>query len=245
MSALQASLDTTPPGSFQHGTAALMGLLTMAALCWDGRRSGDAHARSLARRWVWGMLWVQLPLLAVSFHPRWWDVNLSLPLHLCDVGVFLVAGALWTGKRALRACTYFWGLGLSSLAFVTPALDSGPFHLGYWFFWAAHTQVVGGALFDVWVLGFRPRLRDLGVGFGSALVYAAVVMPIDLWLGVNYGFLGREDLSQSGTLLALLPPWPLSVLTLMGVVGAWFAALWLPWALVGGLRSAQARSRPT
>jgi hypothetical protein len=49
-------------------------------------------------------------------HLRW---DKSLPLHICDLTRLLVPVALWTNHRAARAMLYFWGLGLSSQAFIT------------------------------------------------------------------------------------------------------------------------------
>jgi hypothetical protein len=48
------------------------------------------------------------------------------------------------------------------------------------------------AIYDITVNGFRPAWRDYGIACAASVMYVAVVLPIDLALGANYGFLGKS-----------------------------------------------------
>lgn len=175
--------------------------------------------------------------------PRNLDWSRSLPLQLCDLAGPIAAIALFTQRRWARVLLFYWGLGLCSQAFVTPVNHSGPASLHYWFFWVNHAQIVGAALYDIIVLRYRPTLRDGIFAFGSTLVYAAVVLPLDLAFGWNYGYLGRE-LAQPGTLIEWLGPWPWRLAALGGIVALLFALMTVAFPLGARLRTlVNARSR--
>ena len=142
---------------------------------------------------------------------------------------------MWFEGRRARTLAYFWALGLSSQAFFTPILTEGPDSRFFWTFWGDHTTLLGGAAYIVWVCGYRPRPSDARFAFLATVGYAAVVLPIDIVMDWNYGFLGRHDLP--GTLLELLPPWPWRLLGLGVIVAVWFALLTGVWSFVERIRS--------
>ena len=54
---------------------------------------------------------VELPSISFSYYPMNLDLLYLLPLHLCDVSLFLAPVVLLTGNRRLYELLYFWGLG--------------------------------------------------------------------------------------------------------------------------------------
>jgi len=50
------------------------------------------------------------------------SVQWSLPLGLCEIGTFIAAAALWWRLQLLVDLTYFWGLGGTIQALLTPEL---------------------------------------------------------------------------------------------------------------------------
>ena len=62
----------------------------------------------------------------VTLWPSRFNIWTSLPLHVCDICMFVAPLSLLLGRRPLRAIAYFWGLGMSSLSFVFPDLRFGP-----------------------------------------------------------------------------------------------------------------------
>lgn len=175
------------------------------------------------------------PLLPGNF-----DLSWSLPIHVCDVTSACVPLAL-LGRRTPRALVYFWGLGLSTQGFITPDLQDGPAKAGFWMFWLAHFSVVGGALYDVIARGYRPPWRDWRTAVAFGLTYIALLLAVDLSLGVNYGYVGRGTPGQP-TIVDVLGPWPWRVPVIVGLAVAAMTLLMVPWQV--RRRAATAPSPP-
>jgi uncharacterized membrane protein YwaF len=61
------------------------------------------------------------------------------------------------------------------------------------------------------------------------------VIPIDLALGANYGFLGPSKPAQP-TLVEVLGPWPQRLAVIFAIVAGAMALLMLPWLAASSLR---------
>ena len=172
--------------------------------------------------WVFMQVWYLLPA-----HRDW---SVSLPLHICDIAALLMPFVLWGGSRWMRSLLYFWGFAFTTHGFITPVLDVGPDHVKFWLFWFNHSVVFGGAVYDVVVLGYRPTARDLLTAIAITVCYVAVVLPINLIAGWNYGFVGNTAPAVP-TLIDALGLWPLRLvwIALLGIVV--FVLLWLPWKI--------------
>lgn len=180
----------------------------MVALVWLGMRwRGTTRERRLVWIWAWSTIVWQAYTVIWWLLPANFELDKSLSLHICDLAAWIAPLALLTRNRAMRTMLYFWGIGMSTQAFVTPILTDGAGHMHFWFFWIGHTQIVGSAFYDLIVRRYRPRWSDLGVGVTLSMVYIVVVLSIDLPLGLNYGFVGNA-LPDRPTLLNKLGPWP-------------------------------------
>jgi hypothetical integral membrane protein (TIGR02206 family) len=154
------------------------------------------------------------------------DPLYSLPLHACDLVVWCAVLALLTEWRWARSLTYFVGLGLSSQTFFTPTLHEGPAHLKFWLFWATHTQIVAAAAYLLAVCSFVPRRSDYLVAILVSALYVAAIVPIDLALGANYGYVG-DSRPDAPTILDALGPWPFRILSVLALTVALFTVMWL------------------
>jgi hypothetical integral membrane protein (TIGR02206 family) len=187
------------------------------------------------------MLRHALAALAVTYwvtYNIWWnwhglDLRNGLPLQLCDFNGLIAPLALVTGWRWARATLYFWTAALSVQAFIQPALTEGPASPVFWTFWAAHTIIAICAVYDVVVRGFRPGWRDLGCAVIAAAVYVALIMPIDLWLGADYGFVGNPPPDVSiPPFVAAMGPWPQRALGVIALAPVGYVLVLLPWLIV-------------
>ena len=219
-------MDEFTTGSATHLVTVIVSVVVMAAFVLTGRRAGVAAERRIRRGWALAIFALGAFLLARSLAPSTFDARWNLPLHLCDLALPITGLALWTERRGLEAITYFWGAGLSTQTFVTPILHLGPAHPEFWYFWLYHVQVVGAAAYLIAVRGFRPTGRDFRIAWLSALVYVALVVPLNLAFDWNYGFLGRDEALIEGTLLEWFPPWPWRIACVVLVVSLWFLLLW-------------------
>jgi hypothetical integral membrane protein (TIGR02206 family) len=164
----------------------------------------------------------------------WWmwpgnfSLGESLPLHVCDLCGILAVVVLARGWRVARTLLYFWGIGLSAWGFITPDLAHGLGSVRFWMFWGNHFIVVVPAIYDVVVGGYRPRWRDWLVGALGSLGYVAVILPMDIGLGVNYGYVG-DSLPGQATIFDLLGDWPMRTVWIVLLVEALLAGMTLPW----------------
>ncbi|MBC7833816.1 MAG: TIGR02206 family membrane protein [Phycisphaerales bacterium] len=174
-----------------------------------------------------------------------WPANFkledSLPLHVCDLAGIIAPVAILTRKPWLRALLYFWGIGLSTQAFFTPTLEHGPASMRFWLFWLNHTFIVGTAVYDIAVGGYRPTWRDFRTAAAVSLAYLAFILLIDIPLGLNYGYVGNTT-PENPTVIDKLGPWPLRLLPLTLIGMAMMFLVWIPWiaaAKHAGRRSAR------
>lgn len=156
------------------------------------------------------------------------DPPTTYPLQLCHWCAAAAALVLLNGNVLLRAMLYFCGLGLCTQALLTPSLVEGPAQFPFWFFWSTHAMIVGVAVYDIAARRYRPTLRDFGRACAVAAFYVAVVLPIDLVTGWNYGFVGpgRPDVPS---IIDLLGPWPQRLGTIVAIAAAAMGLLLLPW----------------
>lgn len=215
---------------FHYITAGGLIALMAAASILGRRWRGTNKELRLRYAWAWFTIAWQIVSVAYWAWPTRFTLEESFPLHLCDVAAWVAPLALLTQRRTLRAILYFWAIGLSTQAFFTPVLDEGLWHPNFWFFWVGHTQIVGAAVYDVVALGYRPCFRDLIIGVLANLAFAAVVMPVNLLLDVNYGYIGNKE-PHRPTLITRLGPWPLRLVWIALIVNSLMLLLWAVWPL--------------
>ena len=185
----------------------LAGLVVAAAvLCFAAwRRPGfwlEVVARGTAVIIVVAELSWQPYLL---LHGRW-SPAIALPVQLCDIGGFVAAAALWWRKPVLVEVAYFWGLGGTLQALLTPDLRDHFPSFPYLQFYVTHGAVVLAALFLVIGLRLRPRAGAVRRIFLLTLGFAAAVALVDVLTGGNYLYL--RQIPPGGSLLNLMGPWP-------------------------------------
>jgi len=211
-------------------------LLLIGLLAWTGRRlqrDGDpATEPALRRRLGIAMLVGSLLNIAWYLLPANFDPDDSLPLHICDMAGLVAPIALLMQWRLARALLYFWAIGLTTQAFITPIITTGPGDMQYWLFWLNHSIVVGAAVYDIIVGRFRPTLADLLRASCATSIWVLVVLPINIVFNVNYGYLGAAPPSQTEpTLVDHLGDWPLRIVWICVLAMLAFVIVWLPWGI--------------
>lgn len=164
----------------------------------------------------------------------WWllparfDAARALPLHVCDITSLLAGVVLLLPRRRLRALLYFWGIGMSLQAIATPEIAFEPDSIWFWIFWMSHSAIIGIAIYDVLVRGFRPTWADFRFAVIAGLTYLAVVLAINVTLGFNYGYVGDARPGEA-SIIDFLGPWPFRVVVMAVLVIGAMALLMLPW----------------
>lgn len=228
-----ATVIASAPGPALFGGvhASLLGLsvlLGVFAVLGARRIRGTALEVPVTRIAGWALLLFSVGWLVWGLLPENWTIDQSLPLHYSDVLRFVTALALIRRSRWAVAISYYWGLTLNPQAMVTPhptqlELSSGSSVV----YWGLHIAVLLAPLALIWGLGHRPSWRDFCWGYGTALMWAALVMPINALLGTNYAFLNQQP--DGASLLDVLGPWPVYVFWQVVLVGLLWALMTVPW----------------
>src|SRR5256885_1867397 len=170
-----------------------LGMLVVVAglLCFAARR---APGRWLD--WVAATIALAIVLAELSWQPyvlanRSWSAASSLPVQLCDVGGFVAAAALIWRQLLLVEIAYFWGLGGTLQALLTPDLRDHFPTFPYVQFYATHDLVVLAALFLVIGLRLQPRRDSVRRIFLLTLAFTAAIAVIGLVNRGNYMYLRR------------------------------------------------------
>jgi hypothetical integral membrane protein (TIGR02206 family) len=184
----------------------------------------------------------QLIDLAVNF-----DIDITLPLHLCDLAWIVATWALWTHHPFPVALTFFWGLTLTIQGVIAPALGEDLPHPRYFAFWALHLLIIWAAVYLVIGLGKVPRWRDYWATVATTLGWAATTYVFNVVADTNYGYLLRKP---SGSILDFFGPWPWYVVQEIAlVVAGWALMTWIAQKGVRhpsrGSRHPRARSLPS
>jgi uncharacterized membrane protein YwaF len=110
-------------------------------------------------------------------------------------------------------------------------------HTKYWLFWVGHTAIVGSAVYDMVVRGFRPTLRDLGFALLTTYTLSMSIFYFDVLLTdlvkepISYWYIGQSK-PDKPTVIDKLGRWPLRVLWVALIVITDFILLWAVWPIL-------------
>ncbi|HEX4638276.1 MAG TPA: TIGR02206 family membrane protein [Chthoniobacterales bacterium] len=163
---------------------------------------------------------------------RWYKL---MPLQLCDWAMIVIIGALWTGNRRWLEVAYFWGIGGTLQALITPNLQFGFPDLRFISFFVAHSGIIIGIVFLMLIYGFRPSAKGILRTFAWTEVYFVVAFSVDLLTVENYGFLLHKP--QAASLLNMLSDARvLYLLEFHALAFVFFCVLYAPFAIVDLVR---------
>jgi hypothetical integral membrane protein (TIGR02206 family) len=188
-------------------------------------------------RWAISALLVinYLGYLLVARHLGVVSWEKTLPLQLCDWAMFVIIVALWTGNRRWLEVAYFWGIGGTLQAILTPNLAFGFPDLRFVTFFVAHSGIIVGIVFLMLVYGFRPTGFGILRTFAWTEIYFVIAFTGDLLTGENYGYLLHKP--EAFSLLSYLSDWrPLYLVEFHLLALVFFTALYAPFAIVDLVR---------
>jgi hypothetical integral membrane protein (TIGR02206 family) len=152
-----------------------------------------------------------------------------LPLQLCDWGMVVVIVALWTEGKRWFEVAYFWGLGGTLQAVLTPNLPFGFPDLRFISFFTSHSGIIIGVVFIMLIHRYRPYPMSIVRVFLWSELYFVVTFIADRLTGYNYGFLLHKPEAFS-VLSFLSDSRPLYLLQMHGLALLFFAVLYSPFA---------------
>jgi hypothetical integral membrane protein (TIGR02206 family) len=149
-----------------------------------------------------------------------------LPMHLCDWATIAAILALLFRWQLSYELAYFWSLGGTLQALLTPDIvDDFP---TIWFlvFFFGHGTVIVSVIFLTLALGMRPWPQSLLRAFLWSNVYLLCAALVNYLFDANYGYLREKP--QRASLLDYLGPWPIYIAGLEIVAAFMFLVLYAP-----------------
>lgn len=166
----------------------------------------------------------------LSVHDGVVDPVHALPLQLCDWALVALVVALLSRNQFAYELGYFWGLGGTLQAMITPQVAYDFPDSQFVLFFVQHGGIIAALLYLTLGTGLRPRPSSLLSVAAATLFYALVAGITDWLLGVNYGFLRAKPAGTN--LMTFLSPWPWYIPELV-VTGILFLMIYyLPFALL-------------
>jgi hypothetical integral membrane protein (TIGR02206 family) len=160
----------------------------------------------------------------------------ELPFQLCDWAMIAIIVALLTGRERWLEVSYFWGIGGTAQAILTPDLRYAFPDIRFLSFFIGHSGIVVGIVFLMVMRGYRPHFHSIWRTFAWSEVYFVVTIVIDAITGVNYGYLLHKP--QAASLLSFLSDNRVIYLFQMHLLALlFFCALYLPFAIYDLLKS--------
>ena len=154
-----------------------------------------------------------------------------LPIGVCAWSVIFCSFMLVGKSQRLFDIVYFWVLGCSVFALLTPTVLTycGPTRFRYYQFWLEHTLTYIAIFYMIFVHNMRPVFRSY-IRSASALT---VMVIFAAWVnsmipGANYLYMARPESAPS--ILDILPPnYALRIMVMMLAITAMFSLAYLPW----------------
>jgi hypothetical integral membrane protein (TIGR02206 family) len=153
-----------------------------------------------------------------------------LPMQMCDWGMAVVMVAMWTGSQRWFEVAYFWGIGGTLQAVLTPNLRYGFPDWRFISFFTSHCGIIVGVVFLMLTRRYRPYPMSIVRVWLWSEFYFVVTMIVDQVTGFNYGFLLHKP--EAFSILSFLSDSrPLYLLQMHGVALLFFLVLYAPFAI--------------
>jgi len=162
----------------------------------------------------------------------------ALPFQLCDWAMVVIIVALLTGRERWLEVAYFWGIGGTLQAVLTPDLKYAFPDIHFLTFFIAHSGIVVAIAFMMIVKKYRPRWISIVRVFAWSELYFVLTITVDLLTGENYGYLLHQPAKAS--LLDLLSTERVAYILQMHLLALiFYVVLYLPFALYDVITSAR------
>jgi hypothetical integral membrane protein (TIGR02206 family) len=159
------------------------------------------------------------------------DWRQMLPMQMCDWGMFVVIVAMWSGSQRWFEVAYFWGIGGTLQAVLTPNLRYGFPDWRFISFFTSHSGIIVGVVFLMLTRRYRPYPMSIVRVWLWSEFYFLTTLLVDELTGSNYGFLLHKP--EAFSILSFLSDSrPLYLLQLHCVALLFFLVLYAPFALV-------------
>jgi hypothetical integral membrane protein (TIGR02206 family) len=204
--------------------------VTSLVLVAIARKWGDPKLAATIR---WGLAAVLLASWALWFallYKRGWlSVATILPMHLCDWTTIVVTITLIRPNQRTYELAYFWALGGTLQALLTPDLPMDFPDLRFLIFFVLHGGVIASVLFLTLGLRMRPLPSSIPRVVTWSFVYLTAAIAVNALFGTNFGYLAAKPARPS--LLDFLAPWPYYIGEMMLLGGGFIILFYSPFLI--------------
>lgn len=219
---------------FPHLVVLALTVILFVLLGVLARRGGPEAGRRIRLGLAALLVFNKLALVAYSWQLGRLSLYNILPMHLCDWATVVTVLALITLRPRLFELAYFWGLGATLQALLTPDLPFGFPDFYFFSFFTSHCGIIVAVGVLVIGSGMRVTWKSMLRAVLWTQVYVVSAMSLNAMAGTNYGYLMRKPANAS--LMDHLAPWPWYILQLELIMLAVFGILLLPFIFPGRLR---------
>jgi len=186
------------------------------------------------KKWAVGLIWFTVIQEIFDYlnrlQVRELNLELDLPFHLCHIALLASTIALYNKNKILFEVSFFWGVGASFQAILTPDMSDFDNNLSLLTFYLHHALIIAHVL---WLI----VVEKMGCRKGSILrtmvitnLFAAVIYPINLVIGgkANYMYLINKPPVNNPLLMG---EWPWYILNLEIIIVLYMGVLYIPFFL--------------
>lgn len=169
----------------------------------------------------WVVFWIAVRMWQGYFSPK-----TDLPLDVCNMMALALPLLMWRPRQQIHGIVYFWIMGGTIQAVITPHLYEGFPHFTFFKYWIVHGGLIVAAIYITIVFNMRPTWRNLFQSFAYIQGYALFVLLCNILIGSNYMYLLGKPPTASP--LDYLGPWPWYLLVVEAIALLVFAVAGLP-----------------
>lgn len=177
------------------------------------RHVRTVFAALLIGTWV---LWYWL-----LYERNWFAPGNVLPMNLCDWAAIATIVTLIRPNLRTYELAYFWALGGTLQALLTPDLRYGFPDMRFDIFFLFHSGIIAAVLYLTFGARFRPWPSSIPRVIFWSLVYLVSALAVNWLFKTNFGYLSAKPPGPS--LFDAMAPWPwyigeLAVLSLISII---------------------------
>ncbi len=162
-------------------------------------------------------MWIGLTIATASFGflildsgmrliTHTFDVLNDLPLFLCDLVALILPFVIFKQNRKWLGILYFWVLGGTLQALITPELHSGFPTFEFFRYFIQHGGIVSAVIYSILVMRIKISWQDMWNAVIYLQVYLVSIHVINMILQSNYSYTMAKP--GSDTILNFLGSWP-------------------------------------
>ncbi len=157
-----------------------------------------------------------------------WNMESSLPLHLCGLSAILSGIVLLVRKQLMFELLYFWGIPGAFHSLVTPEFTQGWHGLMFIEYYISHGGIILSALMCTILLGLKPRKGSWWKIFLGSQILLPIIGGINWLLGANYMYICAPPIVDNPFIIGDFPEHIIG-LEIAGLLH--FALVYVPYGL--------------